>query len=115
MGTKGPVLAVDTTDFAAALLSRREVNSRAQAIASFFYEVIPDAAIVVYTIDNKTEPPAWLQRASAGDVSVDAELAAHIALLDSLRVQPHITIYDGEEIAREAYAHLDLRRTVVSW
>ena len=115
MGTKGPALAVNTSDFASALLAQREGNSRAQTIASFFSEVIPDAATVVYTLVNGTNTPVWRQRASSGEVSVDAELAAHETVLDTLRVQPRITIYDGEEIAREAYAHLDLRRTMVSW
>lgn len=115
MGTKGPVRILDTADFALNLLSERELFPRARLIANFVAEIVPDAAVVVYVLENRDTDPIWRPRATVGDVQVDAAHAQHLSVFQEFLERPRPVIFPGSELAREAYAHLDLRRTVVSW
>ena len=111
MGTEGPVQVVDHAGFAERLLSERELIPRARRIASFLNDVFPESAVVVYVLEDS----GWRSKATAGDVRVDTNSAQQNEAIQSVGETATVLVYQGADIAREAYAHLDLRRTVVSW
>ncbi|HWR13906.1 MAG TPA: efflux RND transporter periplasmic adaptor subunit [Terriglobales bacterium] len=115
MGTEGAVRVLDIAAFASALLSQRELSPRARQIASLIQMIIPDSGVVVYVLEDTESGSVWRSKATVGELKVDATLAANLEVLQGLAVHPQFLLFDGAELAREAYAHLDLRRTVVSW
>jgi RND family efflux transporter MFP subunit len=114
MGGEGPVRTIDLSEFATELLSEREVIPRARHIANRVSSLFPGAATVVYVIEPRDEESVFVPKAIAGEVKVDPALLRESQLLAAMLQGQEAQIYDGATLAREMYAHLDLRRTLVS-
>lgn len=115
MGAEASIRRFDATDFAIAMLAEREVAARARLIVSTLADFLPDSALVLYTLDNPESGASWRARATVGDVRVETQALDELEAFQSLAHGGSAQIYDGSELNREAYAHLDLRRTVASW
>lgn len=114
MGVEGPVRGVELTEFACELLSEREVIPRARQIAARITTLIPGSAAVVYSVEPQEEEFVWVAKAASAGIRVDAKLVNDSQLLGALFDSAESQVHEGAALAREKYAHLDLRRTIVS-
>ena len=110
MATQRPALEAAQNDFAGLLLAEREVAPRAQVIAAEFSAQLGGAA-VVYLFDAGSTP-RWSSKASVGEVNAPSSCEA--LTLAMLAETGHPLTFAGADLAREHYAHLDVRRTIVS-
>jgi RND family efflux transporter MFP subunit len=113
MAIRRPVFAVPIADFAAALLARPEVGPRAQVTAEQVAQLLPGTAVVVYTIEDQ-EQPSWTPKATAGEISVAGGMEFNSGTLGMVAESRDFAQFDTSQLAREEYAHLDVRRTVTS-
>jgi len=112
MATKGPELAIPVAEFAAALLATQEVVPRAQVTADQVAELLPGIAVVVYVVEDQ-ESPAWRAKATAGEIAVAAAIEFREGTLGVVADSKTSQLFEAN-LKREHYAHLDVRRTVVS-
>jgi len=113
MVTRRPAFAVPVGEFAGALLAQLEVAPRAQVIADQVAQLLPDAAVVVYVIDDQ-DNPSWTPKATAGEITVSAALEFEAGTLGTVAEKKSLVLFESAELQREQYAHLDVRRTVQS-
>ena len=110
MATRSP--AISYAELAAALLSSSEVAPRARLVAEQAAQFVPGGAVVVYTVD---EAGLWVPRATEGEVAfTDAVIEFDFGTLGIMGSKREAVLLAGSELAREAYAHLNIRRTLVS-
>ena len=109
-----PVFSVPLTDFAYALLSQREVVSRSRIIAQQVSELLPESAVAVYLVEGE-QTPFWRLKAFAGELSIDqAGIPLSSGTLGAVAEQREILQFEASRLAREEYAHLDVRQRVSS-
>ena len=109
-----PLFAVPLADFAAALLSERELVPRARIVARQVSELLPESAVAVYVVEDQ-QSPAWRLKAYAGDISFDrAELPLESGTLGTVAELRTILQFDAATLAREDYAHIDVRQNLSS-
>src|SRR6266404_1105005 len=115
MATQSPGFStIPIAEFAATLLAQREVRPRARIIAELVSVLLPDAAIVVYAVHDQ-DSPDWKPEALVGEIALqDAAVEYTAGTLGALAQQAEPVIFDGKELAREDYAHLNVRRTIQS-
>lgn len=113
MPTHRSVFAFPVAEFAAALLSKQEVIPRAQAVADRAAELLAGTAVVVYVITDP-ENPAWTPKATAGEIAVADTLEFDAGTLGAVAQSGTVRVFQGADLQREEYAHLDTRRTVVA-
>lgn len=111
MATRRSEFTVPVADFAATLLSRSEVSPRAQVTAEQAAQLLPDTAVVVYIVED-LDNPAWTRKAVAGEVEVGSEFEFAAGTLGAVAENKTLMVFEGTELQREDYAHLDIRRTV---
>ena len=111
MATRRLLFAVPVTDFAAALLVRPEMGPRAQVIAERVVRLLPGSAAVIYTIDD-ADKPVWIRKAIAGEVEVSGTMKFSTGTLGAVAEGKTLMVFEGADLRREDYAHLDIRRTV---
>jgi len=105
--------AVDVAEFAATLLSQQEVAPRAHLIANKVAELLPDTVVVVYVIADQ-ESPSWSAKATAGEITVTETVEFETGTLGAVAAKRELLVFDGSDLAREEYAHLDIRRQFVA-
>lgn len=114
MPAKSLISAVRLTEFAASLLSQREVIPRARLIAEQVAEMIPNSAVVIYVVIDQ-QNPLWTPKATAGEIALGAdEIEFQSGTLGAAAELKSAAVFGGDELAREDYTHLDVRRTVTS-
>jgi RND family efflux transporter MFP subunit len=105
----------DPLDFSARLLSAQEVVPRARIVARFVADRFSGAAVNVYILASLANEEVWLPKASLGEVSVhEGSVPAETGTLGELKAQQKPLFFSGKELVREDYAHLDIRRTLLS-
>jgi RND family efflux transporter MFP subunit len=113
MATQKSEFALSVAEFAAALLARSEVGARCQVVADQVAQLLPGTSVVVYVIERQ-EDPAWLLKASAGEIRVARVVEFNNGTLGTLKETRAFTEFEARNLAREDYAHLDVRRTVAA-
>jgi RND family efflux transporter MFP subunit len=114
MATQAPNSSLLLKELSSRLLAEREVIPRARLIAAKVVELIPGSAVVVYVAEDPAMPD-WTSKAVLGDVRVPRRKVQWDAgSLGRLTTTSEPRIYNSAEIAREDYAHLDLRRSFLS-
>jgi len=113
MATRGSIFSIPTVEYAAALLARPEVGPRAQVTAEQVAQLLPGTAVVVYVIEDP-DNPEWTRKAIAGEVEAGATLQFGSGTLGALAENKSLLVFEGEDLQREDYAHLDIRRTVTA-
>lgn len=111
MATQRPAVSTPEGDFAGQLLAEREVAPRAQVIAQEAAALLEGCAINVY-LYNADEIPAWPVKGRVGEATVGESYEA--ATLARLAERREPLRFAGASLAREHYAHLDVRRTIAS-
>jgi RND family efflux transporter MFP subunit len=107
-----------STRLLSAMLRERESAPRAGLLAQQAAELVSGGAAIVYVLDPG-DPPAvpasWSAKATAGDIHLDdPTVAADSGTLGTLAQEQQPLLYSGNELTREDYAHLHVRRTLVS-
>ena len=113
MATPRPAPAVPVAEFAAALLARPDVTARAQVIADHVLEFVSDGAVVVYVVEDQSNP-VWIAKGRAGEIKVTREVEYGTGTLGLVLQNRDVQILDVGSLQREAFSHLDVRRTVTS-
>jgi len=113
MGTQKFELANSVKELAAALLSQQEVARRAEVIAEQVSQILPGITVVVYVIEDQASP-AWTAKAASGDVVGNRVINFDEGPLGAIAESKRLQVLEGSDLKREHYAHLDIRRTVVS-
>ncbi|HZD31902.1 MAG TPA: GAF domain-containing protein, partial [Candidatus Angelobacter sp.] len=109
-----PVSSLPLVDFIAALLAERELTPRARIIAQQVSEVLPESAVAVYVVEDQ-QTPAWRLRAYLGDISLDqTEIPLASGTLGAVAEQREAVQFEAAAIARQDYAHLDVRQSISS-
>ena len=111
MATHRPAVSTPEGDFAGQLLAEREVAPRAELIAQQASARLEGCAINVY-VYNEDEIPAWPVKGRVGEATVEESYEA--ATLTRLAETRQPLLFSGASLAREYYAHLDVRRTIAS-
>jgi RND family efflux transporter MFP subunit len=108
-------LTIDLVDLSARLLTAQELIPRARIIARTIAEQLPGTAVNVYLLFSLDNDEVWVPKATIGDVSVQAEnVPAESGTLGELLAQKKVLLRSGKNLLREKYAHLDIRRTLLS-
>ena len=114
MATQSPGFTTSFAEFAAALLAERELVPRARVVAEQVVLLLPDSAVVIYAIEDQ-ESPAWRAVAATGEISVHHKIIVMgKGTLGKIAERKTPVIFPGSALPREDYAHLDVRRTLVS-
>lgn len=113
MATRRHTFVIPVAEIAAALLAQPEVVPRAQVIAEWAAELLPDAAAVVYVIRDQ-ENPVWTAKATAGEITVGDVTNFNHGTLGAVAESRELQVFEGADLQRENFSHLDVRRTVVS-
>jgi RND family efflux transporter MFP subunit len=113
MAIRRPEPSVSVAEFAAALLSEQEAAPRAQVTADKVRELLPDGAVIVYLVMDQ-QNPAWTAKATAGGITVAEVMGFHEGTLGVVAENKTRLVFEGANLRRENYAHLDVRRTLVS-
>ena len=112
MATQSSGFAISLTDFAASLLSQRGSAQRARLIAEQVRQSNSECDVVVYAIEGADEP-RWAPKAILGELNA-TETDLQSGTLGALAEAAAPLVLSGEELAREDYGHLDVRRTLAS-
>ena len=113
MANPKSAFAVPVAQFAAALLAQPEVAPRAQAIANEVAELLPDTAVAVYVIADQ-ETPSWTAKATAGEITVAETVDFEAGTLGAVVAKRELLVFEGSDLPREEYSHLDIRRKLVT-
>lgn len=111
MATQKSEFTVPVAEFAAALLARPEVGPRARVTAEQVAQLLPGTAVVVYILEDQ-DNPAWTRKATVGEVEVSATLEFGAGTLGAVAENKTLMVFEGADLQREDYPHLDIRRTV---
>jgi len=113
MATRRSAVAVPVAEYAAALLAQQEAGPRAQVTANQLADLFPGTAVVVYVVEDQ-ENPAWTAKATAGEITVAEVMEFREGTLGAVAENKTLQVFEGGNLKREDFAHLDVRRTVVS-
>ncbi len=113
MATQRSKFAVPVAEFATALLARQEVGPRARVTADQVTLLLPSTAAVVYIVED-LDNPVWTRIAIAGEVKVGVTTEFHAGTLGTFARNKRLTVFEQDDLQREDYAHLDIRRTVAA-
>ena len=113
MATRRPAIAVPVSELAATLLSQQETAPRAQVIADQVVQLLTDTAVVVYVLENQ-ENSSWCPRAVAGNITFPESVDIQSGTLATVAERRSVLIFEGDELEREDYSHLDIRHAVNS-
>jgi RND family efflux transporter MFP subunit len=98
------------------LIEELEVGPRSRVLARFASELIPDAAVNVYTVATDAGESYWVPRATVGDATIHEQtVSSDSGLLDALfNSDAGLITKSAPQLEREDYPHIDARRTVRS-
>lgn len=113
MATRRLPFAVPVAEFATTLLFRQEVGPRAQMTADLVAQLLPGIAVAVYVIEDH-EHPSWTPKATAGEIMIAEPMEFDAGTLGTVAQNKTFALFEGGDLRREDYAHLDIRRTVTS-
>ena len=113
MATQRPPSAISISELGAALLGRQDLGPRSQVVADAVSQLLPGIAVVVYVVEDQ-ENPSWMPKATAGEITVAQGMEFEAGTLGRVAQNKTFVKFEGDELRREDYAHLDIRRTVTS-
>ncbi len=114
MATQIPDSSLLLGEFAARLLGEREVAPRARIISAKVAELVPGSAVVVYVVEDQANP-SWTPKSILGDVKVSHNKVDYYdGTLGEVAKSKEPFSCEPTALTREDYAHLDIRRTVLS-
>src|SRR5579864_3445988 len=111
----GSELDINIADFAARLLGASETGPRARIIAQVVLDRFPATTATIYILQEDDNGPFWSVKASLGEgAEPDPTVSADAGTLGAVFQDPRTVVFEGSNLVREEYAHLNVRRTVKS-
>jgi RND family efflux transporter MFP subunit len=108
-------LKIDLTGLSARLLEAQELIPRARIVARTIADLVPGTAVNAYVLLSLDGAEVWVPKATVGEASVQAEnIPVNSGTLGELSAQNEVLLLRGKDLLREKYAHLDIRRTLLS-
>lgn len=108
-------LRLNLAELCSRLLEELELLPRARIIAQAIAEALPGSAVNVYAAVEVADNLAWAVLASVGDASVpEATISGERGTLGVLARELKPLQFEGHTLAREEYAHVNVRRTLLS-
>src|ERR1700730_7121273 len=108
-------LTLNIAAFSARLLEEHEVLPRARITAQTIAEALPGSAVNVYAIAGLAEGEVWTVMATAGEAAVpEATIPLQTGTLGILARELKPLLFEGDDLSREEYAHVNVRRTLRS-
>src|SRR6267143_1291238 len=115
MASQSSNLKIDLIELTTRLLAAQELIPRARIIARTIADVLPGTAVNAYVLSVLEGDQVWVPKATVGEVSVQSEnVPADSGTLGELLAQRKVRLLSGKDLVREKYAHLDIRRTLLS-
>jgi GAF domain-containing protein len=114
MATQSPNIVLDIAAIAVRLLEAREIAPRARAIGGSLADLLPGSAVNVYMVADTTDGPVWTVHATVGDAAPDETVPFTAGVLGALVASSEPLLFAGRTLAREQYAHLNVRKTLQS-
>ena len=115
MATQTAAISDFIPKFTADLLAQREVVPRAQIIVEQIAKLFPNAAVVLYLLEETEGIARWWHKAVKGNVALpNSSVPRDDGTLGEAWQTRKPVAFAGDSTAREKYEHLDVRRTVVS-
>jgi RND family efflux transporter MFP subunit len=106
---------LDLSPLSLKLFAEQEVTPRAKALARFVSELIADAAVNIYTLASDGEKDVWVPRATIGEAQIhEQEIPGDSGLLGMALEEGEPINRLAGQIKREDYAHVDIRKSLVS-
>src|SRR5579864_4833425 len=103
-----------STRLLSAMLRERESVPRALLMAQEAANSVSGGVAVVYLLSGD-DPPMWNAKATAGEVRLEeASVPADSGPLGTLAKEKQPLLFSGNDLVREDYAHLHVRRTLLS-
>jgi RND family efflux transporter MFP subunit len=113
MTSSGSNVDLNVAGFAKRLIEVSGTVERARIISQTIVDIFPEATALLYVLQEDNDGQFWSVKALAGDgAEPDRRVAAEAGTLGSLVQSPQSFIVDGRTLAREEYAHLNIRRTL---
>lgn len=114
MASVSPDFSVSLAEFAAVLLSEREVKARCRRAAEYLCLLAENTAVCVYTIRNPEEP-IWQAEALAGEMDLEqSKFEVATGTLGAVAEQQTPLIFGSGDLSRDDYPHLRLKHSFLS-
>ena len=108
-------LTLDIAGFSARLLKEQEVLPRARITAQTIVATLPGSAVNVYLTSSVVDGDVWTVMATAGEGAVpETNIPLESGTLGILASEPKPLLFEGSDLSREEYAHVNVRRTLLS-
>jgi len=108
-------LILDLAELSARLLEELEFLPRASITAQWIAESLPGSSVNVYASSALADEDGWSVLSSVGEVEVaDAVIPMESGTLGVLARELRPLLFDPKTLAREDYAHVNVRRTLLS-
>jgi RND family efflux transporter MFP subunit len=115
MTSKSGPLKIELLEFSAQLLAQQEVIPRARTIAGTVAGLLPGTTVNVYVLTARDGAEVWSVKASAGEAGVRAsDCAGDSAIFEEVKNAAAPVFFLSEQLSRENYSHLDIRKTFLS-
>lgn len=113
MATQIPALSNAVWQLTAALLGEREATPRAEILAAHLSRIFPGNSILIYAL-NVAAAERLNCLASEGEAKPFETSVAITGVLAKMRTQTQSAVFNSTELARDQYAHLNLRQSLAS-
>jgi RND family efflux transporter MFP subunit len=108
-------LTLNIAALSARLLEEHEVFPRTRITAQTIAEALPGSAVNIYAVTALAEGNVWTAMASAGEAAVpEATIPLGSGTLGILTRELKPVLFEGNNLSREEYAHVNVRRTLRS-
>ncbi len=108
-------LTLDIAALSSRLLEEQEVFPRARIIAQTLAEALPGSAVNIYVTSTLADGDAWRVIANAGEAAVpEATIPLQAGTLGILARELQPLLFEGDNLSREEYGHVNVRRTLHS-
>ncbi len=115
MATQTSGLVIDIVAFSVRLLEEREVSARARLTVRTIADLLPGIAANLYLLTAAEDGHVWVPQATLGEAPVhDSSVPAGQGALGAIVAESEPVLFSGQELTREEYSHLIVRRTVKS-
>jgi GAF domain-containing protein len=109
------LLKLDLTAFCSELFATQELIPRARVIARAVAESIAGSSVNIYTAGSLAGEDVWIPRAWSGEQTVrGSSVSTGSGTMAELAARRESLLFSGNDLSREDYAHLDIRRTLRS-
>ena len=114
MATQSPNLVLDIAAISVRLLEAQEVGPRARTVARDLAALLPASAVNVYLLSETDEGEVWTVYGTVGDAAPDETVPLDAGTLGILATSRNPLLFAGRNLIREQYAHLNVRKTLLS-